>query len=124
VIVGSYSEIGVLFQEPSFVEVVFDAWSTWMPNFKVGDKVVYAKDKHSGSPGQRAQDVSASPKGDGYSYIVEKYWIVKDVREDGHLLLKTRRGKEHLISTDDPSLRSASIWERMFLASRFPKLES
>ena len=91
---------------------------------RVGDKVVYAKDKHSGSPGQRAQDVTASPKGDGYSYIVEKYWIVKEIKEDGRLLLKTRRGKEHLIEADDPSLRAASLWERVFLARRFPAFDS
>lgn len=93
-------------------------------NAKVGDKVVYAKDKHSGSPGQRAQEVTASPKGDLYNYIVEKYWVVKEINEDGRLLLKTRRGKEHLIRTDDPRLRTASIWERIFLASRFPDLDS
>ena len=91
-------------------------------NAKIGDRVVYAKDKHSGSPGQRAQDVSASTKGDGYTYIVEKYWIIKEIREDGFLILQTRRGKEHVISPNDPSLRSASFWEKLFLGKRFPQL--
>ncbi|MCR9291532.1 MAG: hypothetical protein NXI32_02355 [bacterium] len=93
-------------------------------NPKIGDKVVYAKDKHSGSPGQRAQEVTASPKGDLYNYIVEKYWVVKAIDHDGRLLLKTRRGKEHLISPNDPRLRLASIWERVFLSNRFPTLDS
>lgn len=91
-------------------------------NAKIGDRVVYAKDKHSGSPGQRAQDVSASAKGDGYTYIVEKYWIIKQIREDGSLILQTRRGKEHVISPNDPSLRAASFWEKLFLGKRFPQL--
>ena len=92
-------------------------------NPQKGEKVVYAKDKHSQTPGQRAQEVTASPKGDGYSYIVEKYWVIKEVLEDGKLRLLTRRGKEHIISLDDPSLRSATFWEKPFLAGRFPRLE-
>ncbi len=92
-------------------------------NPQVGEKVVYAKDKHSPSPGERAQDVTANAKGDGYTYIVEKYWIVKAVLDDGRLVLKTRRGKEHIISPDDPSLRVASIWEKLFLGGRFPSLD-
>lgn len=91
-------------------------------NPKVGDRVVYAKDKHSGFPGQRAKDVSAAAKGEGYSYIVEKYWVVKEVFDNGSVLLQTRRGKEHVIFLDDPSLRPASIWEKIFLSGRFPKL--
>lgn len=90
---------------------------------KIGDKVVYAKDKHSGSPGHRAQDVAAASKGEGYSYIVEKYWIVKEIRDDEHLILKTRRGKEHVIAMSDPGLRVASVWEKLFLKKRFPSLE-
>ncbi len=92
-------------------------------NPKVGDRVIYAKDKHSGSPGQRARDVSAAAKGDGYSYIVEKYWVVKAIQQDGMLLLKTRRGKEHLIAVDDPSLRAATLLEKLLLRNRFPKLD-
>lgn len=91
---------------------------------KVGDKVVYAKDKYSGSPGQRARSVSAAAKGDSYSYIVEKYWIVKEICEDGSLLLKTRRGKEHHISPEDPSLRPATFWEKIVLSRRFPQLDT
>ncbi|GIW99258.1 MAG: hypothetical protein KatS3mg111_2591 [Pirellulaceae bacterium] len=91
---------------------------------KVGDKMVFAKDKHSPSPGPRAREVVASPKGDDYSYIVEKYWTVVDVRPDGKLLLRTRRGKEHLVSRDDPRLRHATLWERWRYRHRFPKVAS
>jgi hypothetical protein len=89
-------------------------------NPKVGEKVVFAKEKHSGRPGHRAQDVSASAKGDNYSYIVEKYWVILEVREDGNLLLATRRGKKHELPADHPNLRPASFFERFLLRRRFP----
>ena len=88
---------------------------------RTGDKVVYAKEKFSLSPGPRAKEVSPATKGDEYSYIVEKYWLVKELLPEDHVRLVTRRGKEHVISTHDPRLRRANIWERMFLSSRFPK---
>ncbi|RMF44774.1 MAG: hypothetical protein D6753_01735 [Planctomycetota bacterium] len=90
---------------------------------KVGDKVVFSKDKHSPSPGPRARDIAASPKGDDYSYIVEKYWVVAEVNPDGTLLLKTRRGKEHRIPKNDPRLRHATLWERLRYRNRFPSLD-
>ncbi len=93
-----------------------------MLNFKVGDKVVYSKSKQSGAPGPRAQDVAPSPKGDDYTYVVDKYWIVREVHPDGHLTLMTRRGKTHVIPIDDPCLRLAGFWERVFHAKRFPVL--
>ena len=92
-------------------------------NLKAGDKVVFAKDKASLSPGKRAKEVSPARKGDEYNYIVEKYWTVKQVRADGSVVLVTRRGKEHSVSLDDPRLRRANLWERLTLSSRFPKLE-
>lgn len=90
---------------------------------RVGDKVVYAKEKNSFSPGPRAQDITAASKGDTYSYIVEKYWVVKRVNDDGTLVLLTRKGKEHSVNANDLRLRRANLWEKLFLRGRFPKLE-
>ncbi|GAB5406342.1 MAG: hypothetical protein Aurels2KO_45730 [Aureliella sp.] len=92
-------------------------------NFKVGSKVVFAKSKVSPTPGQRATDITPQESGDEYSYVVEKYWIVSAVNEDGTLQLRTRRGKEHRFPSDDPRLRKANLWERLFRASRFPSLD-
>lgn len=89
----------------------------------VGRKVVFSKDKSSLSPGPRAKEVVPLPKGDTYSYIVEKYWTVKDVHNDGTATLITRRGKEHTVQLDDPRLRAANFWERLIYSSRFPKLD-
>jgi hypothetical protein len=91
---------------------------------RVGDKVVFAKEKASLSPGPRAKDVSPAAKGDEYSYIVEKYWLVKELMADDRVCLITRRGKEHVISMHDPRLRRANVWERLFLGGRFPKLDA
>ncbi|MFK7735977.1 MAG: hypothetical protein AB8B50_08120 [Pirellulaceae bacterium] len=93
-------------------------------NAKIGDQVVFAKEKHSGTPGQRARDVSAATKGDSYSYLVDKYWTVREVEGDGTLQLVTRRGKMHRIPADHPNLRPARFFERLFLARRFPKPQS
>ncbi|QDV26552.1 hypothetical protein [Aureliella helgolandensis] len=90
------------------------------PVYQVGDWVVYTKQKVSPSPGRRAQDVAPAAKGELYSYIVEKYWTVCDVLEDGQVKLRTRRGKEHLVKPTDPMLRKASIFERILLRKRFP----
>lgn len=89
-------------------------------NPRVGQRVVFAKDKYGEMPGERAQQISASPKGDAYSYIVEKYWVVDEVMDGGVLLLRTRKGKLHHIHQEDPGLRLPTLWERLFLAGRFP----
>ena len=98
-------------------------WTMSIQDARVGDKVVYAKEKNSFSPGPRAQEVSAASKGDTYSYIVEKYWVVKKVNGDGTLVLLTRKGKEHCVNSSDLRLRRANLWEKLFLNSRFPKLD-
>jgi hypothetical protein len=51
--------------------------------------------------------------------VVDKYWVVKGVLANGDVLLRTRTGKEHVVSTDDPHLRWAKWWERWAFAERF-----
>ena len=92
--------------------------------FKKGDWVVYRRLKVTTSPGPRAQKVDASAHGDDYMYFVDKFWIVADVRADHKLLLKTRRGKTHLVGDDDPNLRNASLWERIRYRARFLELQN
>jgi hypothetical protein len=92
----------------------------WEP----GDWVVYRKQKRSTAPGRRAEQVFPAPAGDMYSYVVEKYWIVKEVLPDGTMRLRTRRGKEHVVPVDDPRLRRLRWWERLRLAARFQAVES
>ncbi len=94
--------------------------SGWKP----GDWVIYRVQKSSASPGRRAQDVRPAQGGDAYLYVVEKHWIVREVLDDGQLLLRTRRGKEHVVAPDDPRLRRATWWERWLLGSRFRAVEA
>ncbi|MEQ1827706.1 MAG: hypothetical protein ABL921_17230 [Pirellula sp.] len=89
--------------------------STFSPN----DWVVYTREKHSLSPGPRAKNISPSPRGEMYSYEVDKYWIVRQV-VDGEVLLETRRGKCHRLPANDSRLRKANLWERLFFSQRFP----
>jgi len=92
--------------------------------YKVGQPVVYRLQKSSRQPGPRAVDVYPTPQGDDYVYHVEKHWVVAEVRDDGQLLLRTRRGKTHLVDANDPRLRPANWLERLFYRHRFPRLES
>ena len=89
-------------------------------SFQVADLIVYRKTKISVCPGQRARLVAPASNGDGYSYCVDKFWVVVSVASDGFLVAKTRRGKLHRLNPDDPSLRRATVLESLFARSRFP----
>jgi hypothetical protein len=89
------------------------------PSFGPGDWVIYRKSKRSTTPGRRARLVMASMKGEKYSYVVDKFWIVEAVLPGNKLLLKTRRGKVHQISGDDLNLRRANLWYRIMYRHRF-----
>ena len=91
-----------------------------MSKFKPGDWVVYRKPKSSSAPGPRAKNVTAAKRGETYSYVVDKYWIVKRCQDDSTLLLSTRTGKEHVVAASDPNLRPVAWWERWLRANRFP----
>ncbi len=87
--------------------------------FRPGDLVIYTMPKRSRHPGPRARSIHPAQRGDDYSYIVDKYWVVVEVI--GTLVyLRTRRGKTHSVPFDDPLLRRANWWERWRHRDRFP----
>jgi hypothetical protein len=88
-----------------------------------GDWVVYRKQKHSTSPGPRAKKVAPAHKGESYAYVVEKFWVVKQLVGDNQVLLVTRSGKRHTVSLDNPNLRLARWWERWMYKDRFHETE-
>lgn len=92
--------------------------------FAIGDRVIYTRDKYSNRPGPRAKNVSPTPHGETYAYQVDKFWVVNEFLPDGSIVLQTRRGKNHVVSSDDPRLRKASWWERLIYSSRFPEVSS
>ena len=93
-------------------------------SYQPGDPVIYRMPKVSTRPGPRAQDASASPQGELYTYEVDKFWIVADLKPEGKVLLRTRRGKEHVIEADNPRLRHAHWWEKWLYRRRFPQLQT
>jgi hypothetical protein len=88
--------------------------------YTVGDWVVYTRGKVSPSPGPRAKNVSPAQHGELYSYQVDKYWTVREIRDQKELILETRRGKVHAVPVNDSRLRKPSWWERLLYANRFP----
>lgn len=93
------------------------------PSLSKGDWVIYRKQKVSASPGPRAQQTVPASKGETYNYVVEKYWVVDETLDDGQIRLRTRRGKIHDVSADDPRLRKARWWERLLFGRRFRAVE-
>ena len=87
--------------------------------FKVNDWVICTREKYGLSPGKRAKNIAPAPNGDLYSYEVDKYWVVREVREND-LVLETRTGKQHVVSLKDRRIRVASWWERWLYRNRFP----
>ena len=82
--------------------------------FEPGAVVVYEMEKHSLDPGPRARNVTAQKRGDGYSYVVDKYWIVLR-READQVVLKTPKGKTRTVDLSHPNLRRPSLRERIWL---------
>lgn len=96
----------------------------WSRPYRPGDLVIFRRTKSTTHPGRRAQEVQATKHGDLYSYFVEKSWIVERVQQDGTLMLRTRRGKRHVVAPNDPNLRHATIWDRLRYRARFAELRS
>lgn len=92
--------------------------------YEVGDLVVYAAQKHSGHPTLNAEAVTPEAHGEGYRYLVRKYWVVAGIDPDGQLDVLTRRGKHRRIVAADPMLRRAYWWERLFFWDRFPHVDA
>lgn len=92
-------------------------------NWKVGDWAVYRKSKQSPHPGRRAIQVKASQKGELYNYVVDKFWVVDAVLPGDRLVLRTARGKTHIIEQSDPNLRKPGWIQRLLWRERFRMVE-
>lgn len=92
-------------------------------SFQPGSPVVCCVTKRSANPGPRAKNVRPDPNGDAYTYQVDKLWLVDELKDDA-IILRTRRGKRHVIRDDNPMLRHPSLLERILYRSRFPKAAS
>ena len=90
----------------------------------VGDPVIFTVSKITSHPGPRAKHIHPARAGETYSYQVEKFWTVAEIRSDGLLLLVTRRGKQHLVQSNDFRLRPVKWWEKWIYQNRFPALNA
>jgi hypothetical protein len=91
-------------------------------SFRPGDCVVFTAAKHSAHPGPRAKEIRPELHGEGYVYVVDKFWVVTETRGP-QVLIKTRKGKTRQLDAGDPHLHRASWWERLIYRRRFPRLE-
>ncbi len=89
---------------------------------KRGDLLIYKKQKQSRKPGPRAHSVAAAVQNGLFSYVVDKFWIVEEIHEDGTLEVRTPRGKRHKLDPDDPNVRRATWWQRLRHRSLYRKL--
>jgi hypothetical protein len=90
--------------------------------YRIGDQVIYRKQKYSVHPSPNARKVHPAESGDDYSYEIDKFWTVVAIESDGRLIVCTRRGKQLSLNADDPALRRAHWWERVLFRRRFPIL--
>ncbi len=79
--------------------------------YHVGDYVVFHKHKFSPRPGPNACDIAPTPHGEDCSYCVDKFWRVVRIGPGDAVVVRTRRGKVHMVSALDPALRKAHGWE-------------
>ncbi|MCF8383531.1 MAG: hypothetical protein K9G39_08080 [Chlorobium sp.] len=93
-----------------------------MTQFRVGDAIVYHKPKSSFCPGPRARQVFPLEHGEEYHYVVDKFWKVTDVHNDGTIEVTTRTGKKHLLESGDPNIRKADLIQHLMHRKRFPQL--
>lgn len=92
---------------------------SWSSQWRAGDWAIYRKSKRSTHPGERAFEIKANVKGETYAYVVDKFWVVDAVLEDGTIVLKTARGKKHHIAPDDRNLVRPNLWTRLRWTERF-----
>lgn len=75
-------------------------------------------------PGRRATQIKASRHGETYTYLVDKFWVVDSTLPGNRLLLRTARGKTHVIDADDPNLRKPGLIRRLLWRERFRSVEA
>ena len=87
---------------------------------RVGDRIVYIEPKCGECPGPRAEHIHPAAHGDDYGYTVAKYWIVSDIVDEHTIVAKTRTGKTHRVSVEDPCLRRATLFDLLLHRHSFP----
>ena len=82
--------------------------------------MIYRKPKSSSRPGPRARQVYPLEHGEAYHYVVDKFWKVTGVNDDGTVEVVTRRGKTHRLQMNDPNLQKVGLLRYLVFRGKFP----
>ncbi len=93
-----------------------------MRQFSVGDKIIYHKPKSSFCPSPRAREVYPLEHGEDYHYIIDKFWEVAQVNNDGTLDVITRTGKKNRLQALDPNITTANPIQHLMYRKRFLRM--
>ena len=93
-----------------------------MRRFSAGDKIIYHKPKSSFCPGPRARQVYPLEHGEAYHYVVDKFWKIDKVNDDGTLDVVTRTGKKNRLMASDPNISKVHLLQHFFYRKRFPDM--
>lgn len=92
-----------------------------MRQHKIGDIVVYAKQRWGTSPSVNARNISAQQTGEQYSYAELEFLRVLRRFDDGTLELATLGEDIQRLQENDPLLRRPTLWERLVSWDKFPR---
>lgn len=93
-----------------------------MRGLAIGDRVVYRMQKTSPCPDPRARHVYPGPNGEEYTCVVDEYWTVISTPDNQTVTVRTPAGRAFCVRRDDPRLRKANVFERLFHGSRFHEM--
>ena len=89
--------------------------------YKPGDPVVLQVTKQSKRPSLHVHDLRPMPHGETYHSQKETFGVVAEALADSMLIVRTHRGITHAVSPDEPNLRHATWWERLWHQDWFPQ---
>ena len=89
--------------------------------YKPGDPVVLQVTKQSKRPGPHVHDLRPMSHGKTYHYQEKLCGVVAEVLAQDVLIVRIQRGITHAVSPDEPNLRHATWWERLWHRDWFPQ---
>jgi hypothetical protein len=82
-----------------------------MKRISINDWILYHDQESSDHPEPGARDISPAPRGDAYSYLIDRLWRVKRVNPDGSIEATGPKGHVHHLDAHDPHIEKAG-WLR------------
>jgi hypothetical protein len=89
-----------------------------MKNYSVNDWILYREQESSDHPEPGAHDISPAPRGDAYSYLVDRLWRVTRVNRDGSLEATGSNGRVHRLPPHDRHIEKVGWLRRRLLGRR------